>query len=440
VYAWMRLSRLSAVAVLPLMLGLASMPASATAAAPLVIGVDAFDPANQVDFGPGGPPGRIFEYTDFFSRQVTVHSGDTIDLRSAPGSFHVVALARTENWARTTYPVAFADNDGGGAADIAAGSGTNKLGFGLSNFPLIGSHRNHDGPPIVDFTRGFGPPVCGVAAIGEPACSFTGGDQIQVLGPEVGVDWFTLFTTGNFVPTFVDQLVTINTQPGRYHYFCYIHPGMRGQLDVVGQGAKTSTQAEIDAASATQFAADQAAGVAAEGGLVAPIFTGSPGARTYTVHMGINAADNHVAIDEVFPTTPLQLAVGDRVQYLWADPHNFHSVTFPAWSRLEPAPFGFDCAPNVPGYVGVGAGPVTPCFEPGDTTFEVIGDPGNAGPGSSLSNPGALLDAGVLGGTGYDVSPSAQSWWIQADGQSAKGVYHFQCTIHDWMQGSLVVG
>ncbi|HYS02047.1 MAG TPA: hypothetical protein VET82_06835 [Candidatus Eisenbacteria bacterium] len=437
-YRWMRLSRLSAAAVLPLMLGLASMPASATAAAPLVIGVDAFDPANQVDFGPGGPPGRIFEYTDFFSRQVTVHSGGAIDLRSAPGSFHVVALARDENWARSTYPVAFADNDGSGPTDIAAGSGTNKLGFGVSNFPLTGSHRNHQGPPNPAFNNGFGPPVCGVASLGQPICSFTGGDQIQVLGPEVGVDWATLFTTGQFVPSFVDQLVTINAQPGRYHYFCYIHPGMRGQLDVVGSGAKTSTQAEIDAASNAQFAADQAAGKAAEAALVAPIVTGSAGARTFTVHVGINAADNHVAIDEVFPTSPLRLQAGDKVRYLWADPHNFHSVTFPAWSpAIEPLPFGFDCGT---GYVGVGAGPVTPCFEPGDTTFEVIGDPGNAGPGSSLKDPTSLLDAGVLGGNGYDVSPSAQSWWITADTHSAAGTYRFQCTIHDWMQGFLVVG
>jgi plastocyanin len=439
-HAWMHPSRLSAVAVLPLVLGLASMPASATAAAPLVIGVDAFDPANQVDFGPGGPPGRIFEYTDFFSRQVTVHSGDTIDLRSAPGSFHVVALARDENWARTTYPVAFADNDGGGANDIATGSGTNKLGFGVSNFPLTGSHRNHDGPPNPAFDRGFGPPVCGVAGVPNqsPApCSFTGGDQIAVLGPEVGLDWGAFFR-GQFVPAFADQLVTIKAQPGRYHYFCYIHPGMRGQLDVVGSGATTSTQAEIETASKAQFAADQAAGVAAETALLAPMVTGSPGARTYTVHMGINAADNHVAIDEVFPTSPLHLVVGDRVQYLWADTHNFHSVTFPAWSpAIEPPPFGFDCGTS---YVGVGPGPVTPCFEPGDTTFEVIGDPGNAGPGSALRNPDSLFDSGVLGGTGYGVSPSAQSWLITADTSSAAGTYHFQCTIHDWMQGSLVVG
>jgi hypothetical protein len=104
---------------------------------------------------------------------------------------------------------------------------------------------------------------------------------------------------------------------------------------------------------------------------------------------------------------------------------------------LEPSPFGFDCGTS---YVGVGPGLVIPCYEPGDKTFEVIGDPGNAGPGSPLRDPATLLDAGVLGGNGYDVSPSAQSWWITADAQSTAGTYRFQCTIHDWMQGFVIVG
>ena len=40
---------------------------------PLVIGVDHADPANQQP-----ERGRNFEYTDFFSRDASVHSGDTV--------------------------------------------------------------------------------------------------------------------------------------------------------------------------------------------------------------------------------------------------------------------------------------------------------------------------------------------------------------------------
>jgi len=425
----MRTARLPALAAgAALLVGVQlSLPAAASNA-PLVIGVDHADFANQQPFPPFN---RLFEYTDFFSRQATIHTGDTIDFRSAPGSFHIVALARTELWARSTYPVALADNDGGGATDIATGSGTNKLVIGPSNFPITGG--SHHGGGSIDFTRGFGPPACGVALLGEAPCTFSGGQDVEVLGPEIGVD----YTTGNL--GFADQLVNINAQPGRYHYFCYIHPGMRGVLDVVGSGAGTSTQSDIDAASNAQFASDQAQALATEAQTNQVEFTGgAPGTRSYTVHVGIGAANNRVAIDEMFPSQPLNLAPGDTVQYVWRDPHNVHSVAFPADSNL-PEPFGFDCGATYNG-IPPTPGPPPICFEPGDNQFEVIGDPGNAGPGTVLSDPSAIVDSGVLGGTGYGVTPSAQSWWLATNGTSKQGSYHFQCTVHDWMQGTLTVG
>jgi len=428
----MRLARLPAIATgAALLVSVQLSVPAAAATAPLVIGVDHGDFANQQPFPPFN---RLFEYTDFFSRQVTIHTGDTIDFRSAPGSFHIVALARTELWARSTYPVALADNDGGGLTDIATGSGTNKLAFGPSNFPITGG--SHHGGGAIDFTRGFGPPACGVALLGEAACTFSGGQDVEVLGPEIGVD----YATGNL--GFADQLVNITAQPGRYHYFCYIHPGMRGVLDVVGSGAGISTQAEIDAASNAQFASDQAQALAVEQQTNQVEFTGgAPGTRSYTVHVGIAAADNHVAIDEMFPRAPLNLAPGDSVQYLWRDPHNVHSVAFPAENPdvSLPEPFGFDCGTSYNG-IPPTPGPPPICVEPGDTQFEVIGDPGNAGPGTVLSDPSLVVDSGVLGGTGYGVSPSAQSWWLATNGTSTPGAYHFQCTIHDWMQGTLTLG
>jgi plastocyanin len=424
----MRIARLPALATATtLLLGFQLPVPAAAAASPLVIGVDHADFANQQP-----PAGRLFEYTDFFSRHVTIHTGDTINFRSAPGSFHVVALARTELWARSTYPVALADNDGGGPTDIAAGSGTNKLVFGPSNFPITGG--SHHGGGTIDFTRGFGPPACGVALLGEAACTFSGGQDVEVLGPEIGVD----YKTGNL--GFADQLVNINAQPGRYHYFCYIHPGMRGVLDVVGDGAGTSTQADIDAASNAQFASDQSEALATEQQTNKVQFTGgAPGTRRYTVDVGIAAANNHVAIDEMFPNAPLNLAPGDTVQYLWIDPHNIHSVAFPAGGSNLPQPFGFDCGATYNG-IPPTPGPPPICIEPGDKQFEVIGDPGNAGPGTVLSDPSVVVDAGVLVGTGYGVTPSAQSWWLATNGTSKPGAYHFQCTVHDWMQGTLTVG
>jgi plastocyanin len=424
----MRIARMPAFAIVGALLFSIQLSVPASASTPLVIGIDYADPANQQP-----QAGRVFEYTDFFSREVSVHSGDTINFRVAPGAFHVVALASNEGLARQVYPVTLADNDGSGATDIAAGSGTNKLVFGPSNFPITGGCDNGQCNPTISFNNGFGPPVCGVAALGQGPCTFSGGHDIEVIGPNVGVN----FSTGQ--PAFVDQLVQINAPAGSYDFFCYIHPGMRGKLKVVGASQPASSQAQIDARSWSQFVSDRAQGLAAERRTNHVEFTGEePGSRTYTVHVGIGAAHNHVAIDEMFPNRPLNLASGDSVRYLWRDPHNFHSVAFPTGDPNLPPPFGFDCGATYNG-IPTTPGPPPVCLEPGDTQFEVIGDPGNAGPGTVLSDPSVVVDAGVLGGTGYGVTPSAQSWWLATADTTKPGTYHFQCTIHDWMQGSLTL-
>src|SRR5512133_2741432 len=101
--------RLPAAALLSstfLLATLAPALAAPAAAAPqtLVIGVDHADPDNQQP-----DRGRLFEYTDFFSRSVRIHSGDTLDFRTAPNTFHIVGLARSEYKARIAYPVAVLD-------------------------------------------------------------------------------------------------------------------------------------------------------------------------------------------------------------------------------------------------------------------------------------------------------------------------------------------
>jgi plastocyanin len=419
-----RVKHLSAVLAC-LGLALASqVPGAASGPTPLVIGVDHADPANQQPQN-----GRVFEYTDFFSRSVAIHSGDTINFRSAPGSFHVVALATSERAARAAYPVAYPDVEGT-ETDIAPGSGTAKLLFGVSNFPITGGCDNSQCSPQIAFNNGFGPPVCGVPTLGQSPCTFAGGHDVEVFGPEVGID----FTKPGFPPTFVDQLVNITAPLGTYAYFCYIHPGMRGTLKVVGSDRAATTQAQIDSRSQADFLKDQAQGLAAERRANHVSFTGDdPGSRVYKVQVGIAAADNHVGIDEMLPTMPLRLAPGDQVHYVWRDPHNVHSVAFPTGSSTLPQPFGFDCGAT---YSGITPGaPIQPCFELNEP-FEVVGDPGNAPPGAALTDPTALVNAGVRVGTGYGVKPSSQDWLVSA---GTAGTYRYQCTIHDWMQGTITI-
>jgi plastocyanin len=381
-----------------------------------VIGVDHVDPANKrPDLH------RLFEYTDFFSRQVRIHQGDTVDFRYAPGSFHIVGLAKSEKVARAVYPFAFADVDGG--MDTAIGTGLPKVVLGPSNYSITGGSTHGGGTIGTD----PGNPVCGVAGLPSP-CTFSGGDDIEVVGPTAGY--------GPTEPAQVDQLVNVTAAPGEYAFFCFLHPGMRGTLNVVGRGAPTSTQKDIDARGLAQFQQDREQALQVERRLDRLDVRGEqPGERTFVVRVGATAADNHVAIDEMLPNRKLDLQGGDRVRFLWPDPHNIHSVAFPANSLSLPDVYGWDCGSS---FSNSRTGPPPVCLEPGDTQPESIADPGTSPPGTSLTSPTAIVDSGLLFGTGYGVKPSTQRWSIRTDAATA-GTYLFQCTLHDAMQGQLNV-
>jgi len=407
-------------------LALALVPAAAGSVAAqshtVTIGVDHVDDANQVP-----AKGRLFEYTDFFSRTVTVHRGDVVNFRTAPAAFHVVGLARTAAEAQAAYPVATLDTD-----DPNAPNGAPKIAFGPSNYPIVDGTASGD-LSKVDFSRPNGPPDCGRPDLGEPDCVFSGGNDIDVAGPNLNF--------GPSGPLPADWRVKIDAAPGRYTYLCFIHPGMRGTLNVVGTSQPTTSQAVINHQSFGQFVADRAQALAAEKAANVVSFTGrAPGTRTYLFKVGIGAAQNHVAIDEMFPnpaTVPggaPTLAAGDKVRFDWADTHNVHTVFFPTTVE-ETSPFGFDCD----GGFTPPTGP--PCFETGETFApELIGDPGTSPPGTLLTSPTAIVDSGLLLGTGYHLSPLVQTWSVATNGSTGAGTYSFRCAIHDFMVGSFAVG
>jgi plastocyanin len=373
----------------------------------LVIGVDHMDAANQQP-----EKFRLFEYTDFFSRTVRVRTGDTLDFRTAPGAFHIVAMARSEEAARHAYPIALLDRDD----PPAVGSGKPKIELGPSNGSITNG-TTHGGGTIGD-PNAFPPTNCGLVQFGQAPCTFRGGDDVESAG---GVAGF-----GQTGPAAVDWQITIDARPGSYAYFCYIHPGMRGRLTVVGgeQGddaTDVTSQAHIDAASSAQFQEDREDALEAERAADVVRFTGgAPGTRTYHETVGLSAAENHVAIDEMLPHT-LNLDQGDRVEYQWRDPHNVHTVGFPPSEPPLPGPF------------------IPDTFD-GPATHEVIGDPGNAAPGTLLTVPSALVDAGLLVGTGYGLQPTSQTWSVRTNGQTSRGTFAWQCTVHDFMRGELNVG
>ncbi|MFI5266609.1 MAG: hypothetical protein ACHQ7M_04445 [Chloroflexota bacterium] len=402
-------------------------PVQAPEPAALTIGVDYPDPTNQQP-----DQHRVFEYTDFFPRDVTVHRGDVLDFRSAPASFHVIGLAPSDAVGRSVYPVGFPDQLD---PTPAPGSGVKKLGLGPSNFSVTGGSV-HGGGTVAN--NPLGPPVCGVLALHQPLCSFSGGDDVEIAGPVTGLD-------GSGKPAPADWQIAFNAPPGKYAFLCWIHPHMTGTVTVVPDNQPATSQATADAQAQAQFAAAQAQALQAEQAANKPAFSGgAPGTRTYQVSVGVSGGD-HVRIDEMLPTQALSLTPGDKVQYQWLDTDNVHTVTFPAGNMAGlPEPFGFNCGTSYqspPSPEGPPpATPFQPCLYPGAQHPDFIADPGNAPPGTALTDPGASVDSGVLFGTGYGVTPSSQSWSIVVNGSTKAGSYVYRCTVHDWMQGTLKIG
>jgi len=363
-------STISVLASLGLFGALQGVTGLAASGQTLTIGVDHIDAANQ-NFAAG----RVFGYNDFFSRAVTVHSGDTLDFKTAFG-FHILSMTTDVAAARQALPLAVLDTDD----PNAVGSGAPKIQLGPA------------------FFASSGPPACG--APGSPPCDFTGA-TLPPAGVNGGNDWF----------------VHVNAAPGTYHYFCFLHPGMEGTLRVVDSPQPTTTQAVIDEMAQGQFASDRSQALDAEAAASVPTFSGgAPGTRTYQVNVGLTVAKNHVTLFEMLPSS-LALAPGDSVRYAWGTVEA-HSVTFPGTLDLPPFRPDFE-APD-----------------PADSGFEFIVDPGNAPNGTILSNSAAAVDSGLLVGSAYGLQPSAQSWSV---GTASAGAYTYHCILHDWMQGTLNV-
>jgi plastocyanin len=413
--------------------GAASTARSNAGGPSLVVGVDHADPANQ-----NPAAGRLIEYTAFFTRNISVHSGDVVDFQAAPGSFHIVGLSSNEPKARVVYPLAYPDT-----SDPKAPNGGVKVGLGPSNFPITGGSLHGGGQ--IDFTRPNGPPVCGVPQIGEKPCTFKGGQDVEVAGPNPG------FNPKTGAPAPVDWNIAINAPVGVYKYFCFVHPGMSGTLRVVPSGTPDTPQSQVNAQGAKQFAADRAAALSKEAERNKVVWTGgAPGTRTYVFHLGTSAAKGEVTIDEMFPNTRtlkgqvLNIVRGDRIRFELDDPHNVHTVYFmdTGHSPLDNAksPFGFDCGNSYQN-----PGPGKPCQEKGEQV-ELIGDPGSAPAGQLLKLPrpgsvAAIPDAGLLVGAGYNVPGSLNSWAVTSSpAGTMRGLYTFHCTIHDWMHGSVSIG
>jgi plastocyanin len=147
---------------------------------------------------------------------------------------------------------------------------------------------------------------------------------------------------------------------GTHEFFCIIHPGMQGVVEVVAPGSEAlTTQAEIDTAAAQTFTPALEALKAAAAAEVAEGIsraTNADGSSTWTIDVGglVGPSD----LQQFFPAS-LDVAVGDTVEWHSAVPTP-HTATFLGGDEfpvpptpenplvLQPTP------PPADGYTGVG--------------------------------------------------------------------------------------
>lgn len=191
-------------------------------------------------------------------------------------------------------------------------------------------------------------------------------------------------------------------KPGKFSYYCVIHPGMVGTINVVASG-KTDSKAAVAKRGASETARWIKEGTAAKKALVksgkAHSKGNSDGSRTWTVQMG--ASTKHTDI-LAFAPTPKGIKAGDHVTFV----------------NNSSAP-----------HTGTFAGKQPPITSPiGPQT-----DDPAPGPSPQTLNTTALFNTGLVppnASSGPDTPPppkAARSFTFVVPG---KGKYPYYCILH----------
>jgi plastocyanin len=370
-------------------------PAYAAPAAPAaVIAVDA-----------AAPPGKNWEYTHYFPESgVKVPQGGVVLFKWDQGSLNglhsvtFVPITGTEAAGRIARPVITSDTD----------------------------HGEHDViTPAV--TNNGSSATCGNSPTAPP-CLYDG----------------TAAVSSGIIPNSVGAAFPVqigaSLPPGTYHYFCVIHPGMSGSIDVVQSGTAGSTPAAVAAAAASELSGLNATAAAAEAAQwAAPpaSTTNADGSKTWNVHAGLTADD--VELLQYFPPS-LPIKKGDSVKFDAAlTTQEVHTATFPIGGP------GFAIPPFLPNQCESATGadtaaaqaqgpPQLGCADPNG-----LEQPYNLGPQGSLTQvTNGISDAASTG----VITSRADFLAVGAPASHTyqfpnEGTYYFFCHFHQNMFGAV---
>jgi plastocyanin len=203
------------------------------------------------------------------------------------------------------------------------------------------------------------------------------------------------------------------TQPGVYHYQCAVHPGMRGVV-IVESAAKGTPSAASETAAVQQTLARA----------IADQRRLSRTAPKTPLRVLVGAGDNATGaeINAFFPTQ-LSVHVGDTVTFVNHDQTDIHTVTFgpetlrSSIEKTFAAPHGHQVLLNPLG--GLPSDPPT-----GPAQY----DGRNHGNG--------YLNSGVLEPQGAPAAAGPKSFAVTF---TKAGTYHYECVVHQNMDGTIVV-
>ena len=268
-----------------------------------------------------------------------------------------------------------------------------------------------------------------------------------------------------------DLTVTVDLDVGTYEYYCTIHEGMEGELEVVPDADPVGSADEIETARRESVARDTATAAALLAASQTPEVAAVEDHLRWTVKAGDVTADDRVAILRYMPST-LEIAPGDEVVFTvpggdGAPPTGrtetsteIHTATFPH----DPVVAGFGlaryvnpaCDPDseaggTPGAPGMYPSLVAGC--PPGTTAELLLQPWawrspTRALGDTVVSPATVHDTGLMAPNSESCRTACDPWTgarLPSQGPATTfpqpGTFSYVCLVHpEWgMAGSISV-